>query len=685
MHLSLPRYRADIDGLRAAAVLAVVAFHASPAWVAGGFVGVDVFFVISGYLISTLIFENLDRGTFSFAEFYARRIRRIFPTLLLVLAASCVFGWIALLADEYEQLGKHVAAAAGFVSNFVLWGEAGYFDNTASTKPLLHLWSLGIEEQFYIVWPLLVWLAWKLRFSPFIILLFVAITSFWLNIRGVQKDAVGAFYSPQTRFWELLCGSLLAWVAIYQKDRFVPLLATLNGWLAAVVLRRRPESNGNALSGLVSLAGLFLIVFGIWRFYQDSGFPGAWAVVPVLGAVLVMLAGPDAWINRTILSNRVAVWLGLISFPLYLWHWPLLSFARIVEGEIPSRSVRVAAVLLSILLAWLTYRLLELPIRNGRSFARTKVAVLTSVMAALAVAGIAINASGGFPNRASLNLMRENQELARHIGPDDKDLNEACKRRYNLTGLIRYCNSTGGTPGIALIGDSHARALYDGLAILLKERGEDLLNIGGRLLLGVASYPAGDEHEQKINEGGIKATELAASDPAIRTVIMVSGAHRDAAAGPEQVFHLIDTPELTDRKKVFEIGLRKTLDAFAANKKKVIFVIDNPKIDFDPRACLTGRPFRLSTRARSPCAISRDWYAAMEGWYRELAFSVLKDYPGVRVFDAPAYLCDDTWCWASKDGRLLYRDIDHLSSAGSMYISRSLIEVMDGKTSKIMN
>ena len=149
IHLSHPKYRPDIDGLRAIAVLAVVAFHAFPNWIKGGFIGVDVFFVISGYLISTIIFENLDKGTFRFSQFYARRIKRIFPALLLVLIACFAFGWLALLADEYKQLGKHIAAGAGFISNFILWNESGYFDNSAESKPLLHLWSLGIEERGY--------------------------------------------------------------------------------------------------------------------------------------------------------------------------------------------------------------------------------------------------------------------------------------------------------------------------------------------------------------------------------------------------------------------------------------------------------------------------------------------------------------------------------------------------------
>jgi peptidoglycan/LPS O-acetylase OafA/YrhL len=188
-HLTHPKYRPDIDGLRAVAVLAVVLFHAFPGLIRGGFIGVDIFFVISGYLISTIIFENLDRGSFSFREFYVRRIKRIFPALIVVLLACFAFGWFALLADEFNQLGKHIAAGAGFVSNIVLWGEAGYFDNSAETKPLLHLWSLGIEEQFYIVWPLLLWFAWKRKFNLLTIAVLIAIISLALNIKGMVNSS----------------------------------------------------------------------------------------------------------------------------------------------------------------------------------------------------------------------------------------------------------------------------------------------------------------------------------------------------------------------------------------------------------------------------------------------------------------------------------------------------------------
>lgn len=385
-HLSSPKYRPDIDGLRAIAVLSVVAYHAFPNRINGGFIGVDVFFVISGFLISTIIFDNLDRGTFSFSEFYARRINRIFPALLLILIASYTFGWFALLADEYKQLGKHIAGGAGFVSNIVLLKEVGYFDNSAETKPLLHLWSLGIEEQFYILWPPLLWLAWKRNFNLLRITIVVASVFFYLNIKGIKGDVVATFYSPQTRFWELLCGSVLAWISLYKKGIFATFRFKLDSWLAKTIYKESRETDGETLSNALSLLGFLLLIYGFLQINKNLNFPGKWAVVPVLGAVLIILAGAKAWINRIILTNKFIVWFGLISFPLYLWHWPLLSFARIIESETPSKMIRIAAVFLSIILAWATYKFIEQPIRLGKH-TRVKTTTLFFLMVAVGCIG----------------------------------------------------------------------------------------------------------------------------------------------------------------------------------------------------------------------------------------------------------------------------------------------------------
>lgn len=387
-HLSHPKYRPDIDGLRAIAVLSVVAYHAFPSWIKGGFIGVDIFFVISGFLISTIIFENLDRGTFSFSEFYARRIRRIFPSLIVVLVSCLIFGWLVLVPEELNQLGKHIAAGAGFISNFVLWREAGYFDALAETKPLLHLWSLGIEEQFYIVWPLVLWLAWKRKFNLLTVIIVATLITFALNIKGVKHDAVATFYCPQTRFWELLSGSILAWLTLYKKNSFLSYKLRIDGWLAKIIYREEVGGDGKTLSNSISFFGFLLLAYGFWRITKDISFPGTWALVPVLASICLILAGPTAWINRTILSNSLAVWFGLISYPLYLWHWPMLSFARILEADMPSRSIRVAAVAIAILFAWMTVAFIEKPFRFNNRKVRLKLAALCLVMFAICGAGV---------------------------------------------------------------------------------------------------------------------------------------------------------------------------------------------------------------------------------------------------------------------------------------------------------
>lgn len=417
--LQLPKYREDIDGLRAIAVLSVVVYHAFPESLHGGFVGVDIFFVISGFLISRIIFENLEKNTFSFLEFYDRRIRRIFPALILVLASSFAFGWVALLADEYQQFGKHMAASVGFIQNFILWNEAGYFDSSAETKPLLHLWSLAVEEQFYIFFPFLLWAAWKNKFNLLPVTIVVGAISFYLNLAGVQKDAVATFYSPQTQFWELLAGSVLGWLLQYKRDRFGIIFSIFNQWLNAIFYRNG-FSNPNILANSVSLLGLSLIIWSVIRIKATWSWPGAWAVLPVLGTVLIISAGHRAWINRYILSNRVAVWVGLISYPLYLWHWPLLSFARIIEGKIPHFDVRLTMVGASITLATLTYLLIERPIRfwKHRNLLNTK--ILLVFMSGLGASGIVVYRSDFSETHRNENLIFKRKGFEHAIGFSQK-------------------------------------------------------------------------------------------------------------------------------------------------------------------------------------------------------------------------------------------------------------------------
>lgn len=434
----------------------------------GGFIGVDVFFVISGFLISTILFENLDRGTFSFAEFYARRIKRIFPALIVVLLASCAIGWFVLFADEYKRLGRHIAAGAGFISNFVLWKEAGYFDASAETKPLLHLWSLAIEEQFYIVWPLLLWLIWKQKSRFVTLTLLVAVASFSMNVITVHRDVASAYFSPLTRCWELLSGSLLAWFHLSQKKTgTVPHPHSLPR-RASMLMQHPSEEVGNSLAHWFSSIGLLLLLFGFTCIDKYDNFPGLWAAIPVAGAMLLIAAGPKAWINRIVLSNRPAVWFGLISFPLYLWHWPLLAFARIIDGETPSWDVRAIVVVLSILLSWLTFRFIEQTIRFGKQNS-AKIPALVILMALLCLAGIGTSKSGGWKFRSI------NQLNAEVVKTQQYDWNEDYRRGTCFLDATMdrsdkfsdFCTSppVHGTPMVMLWGDSHAASLYKGLSV----------------------------------------------------------------------------------------------------------------------------------------------------------------------------------------------------------------------------
>lgn len=676
--LAHPTYRPDIDGLRAVAILAVVAFHAFPNWVKGGFIGVDVFFVISGFLISTIIFEGLDRGTFRISEFYARRVKRIFPALLLVLTASFAFGWFALLADEYKSLGRHIAAGAGFVSNFLLRNEAGYFDPSIETKPLAHLWSLSIEEQFYILWPIVLWFSWKKKFHPIAITILVALASFALNMSGIEEDTVATFYSPQTRFWELLGGSILAWLTLYKGTYFVELKSRIKNF----IFKETTVSGGGTCSNLLSLFGSLLLAYGFWRITKDVAFPGKWALLPVLGTVFIIMAGQNAWINRNILSNKVAVWFGLISFPLYLWHWPLLSFARIIESEVPSHEIRIAAVLLAVGLAWLTYELIERPVRlSGGS--KAKITALVVSMALIGYAGYYTYINNGLEFRESVKLIK-NQS-------DDLDFNFDRHMKGWICSHLTYdnprCFYTGKDPSVAILGDSHAARIYLGLREFYASQGKGIGVFGGGggcppLLNVVVTAKSGKDTQHcltRMTESIRKIIDI----PSIKEVILTS---RDASYTAPNGFGDVDKDRIghwvlhygneekgsRSNSDVFFGALESTIDSLIASGKKVTYLHDVPDLEFNIRSCLTKRPITLTSKTKDPCAISRADFEARTREFRSRLDKVLEARPDVKVVDLAEALCDEKYCYGAKDGVLFYIDDNHLSRRGSEYVIRRL-------------
>jgi peptidoglycan/LPS O-acetylase OafA/YrhL len=483
---SAKSYRPDIDGLRALAVLAVVGFHAFPNIVKGGFVGVDIFFVISGFLITGILQKELQNNglqakNISFwpyiSTFYQRRIARIFPALLVVLAASFACGWLLLQPAEFKTLGKHMLAGAGFASNLVYWREAGYFDAAAETKTLLHLWSLAVEEQFYLIWPLLLWAAWKLRLKTIWLIAGLLIASFAWNVAQIHSQPVATFYSPFTRFWELLAGALLAVLALNKS---------------AVATSKLGQNTK-------SVIGLLLITAAIYLLSKDKRFPGWWAVLPVWGSYLIISAGQESWFNRVVLSNRVMVNIGLISYPLYLWHWPVLAFLRGAEMDAPSTSMLWVAVATSFALAYLTYSLIEKPLRFGTWWlakTRLKTGLLVVAMFAVAAAGYVVYTKNGVSSRFPPQLRslldyeydygESNGQCMVGIGGNQSQLSPYC---YTKNQVFKK--------SVALWGDSYTWHL----AAALNKRGKPS-NIGYNLIASAGCMPilnADAEHCQKGN------------------------------------------------------------------------------------------------------------------------------------------------------------------------------------------
>src|SRR5262245_30018379 len=379
-------YRRDIDGIRAIAVVLVLIFHAFPGVLPGGFVGVDVFFVISGFLITQILLIDLEHSRFSVGRFYVRRVRRIFPALLVILIACLAFGWKTLLAEDLAGLAKHVFGSSIFSSNLFLWQEVDYFDKASEAKPLLHLWSLGIEEQCYVVWPFLMWLARRRRVSTIAVISIAAIASFATNVTYMAANPTAAFYSPFSRAWELLAGA-----ALTQLSARVPHPEKAAG------MPRRLMSPVVAAS-LLSILGIVLIMFSVVALNSTTPFPGWRALIPVVGACLLIASGPGVWFNRVVLSSPPLVAIGLISYPLYLWHWPLLALLRHALPGGDTSFNRLLFLLLAFVLASITYQLIEKPFRFGKNV-KPKVVALCAGMAAVAVVSMVIHGHAGFPSR----------------------------------------------------------------------------------------------------------------------------------------------------------------------------------------------------------------------------------------------------------------------------------------------
>ncbi len=635
------------------AVLPVLFYHVDLWPFSGGFVGVDIFFVISGYLIASIIGRELAEGRFSLTAFYARRIRRIFPALFATIAVTIVAGSQILLPLDYRALGMSAAATTLFASNLYFAGHSGYFGSAAEEAPLLHTWSLAVEEQFYILFPLLMLGAFRAGGRSRFLLGIVAALSFGSALMLVYHAPVLAFYLPFPRAWEFLAGALLA----------TGLLPSLRGRWAAQ---------------LCALAGIASIGWAVFGFSSATVFPGLNALYPVLGAMLILHAGQSGSAVSRMLGGTAPVAIGRISYSLYLWHWPIVVFWTYrTDGDWRLRE-QALVLLLSLLAAALSWRFIEEPFRRARSFTTARAFAFAGAMVAAGCgAGALLYLSGGLPARVAPSVAALDAASRSMAYLPERCSGMAAVRHRTLCAVGAH---NGTAPSFLLWGDSHARALKPAF-----DQAGDALGLSGR----IASYPACptllglDRLDQPPSHdcSAFNAQVLAMlrASPTIHTVFLVSrwglcaNGRRPEGGTPCYLGRdENDDRSLSRDALLFRSGLKETVRTLTAMGKRVILVAPIPEFRRNvpeslARAELYSEPAQLALSRADYLRRQRQVFSAFDEMRRRFAAGIL--YPH-------HFLCRSGQCATMAHGVPLYSDDDHLSRQGSLLLSGMVYEAM---------
>jgi peptidoglycan/LPS O-acetylase OafA/YrhL len=640
-----PTYRPDVDGLRAVAVLAVMLCHAGYSAFAGGFTGVDVFFTISGFVVTTSILGDLASGTFSFKGFYARRTKRLAPALYVMLAATFVFSLLFCFPDDTFHLAKNILSVATMTSNIFLSKQTGYFDAAAADQPLLHTWSLSVEEQFYVVLPvLLYWLHQKARRWLVPAFAVLAVLSFACALVEAHRGTSGAYYFAQNRAFEFLVGTLLA---LYEFHR-----------------TQADRSRG---FDVLFAAGLGMVLLGIFGFSTTSQFPGIGAIVPCGGSLLMIFAGRRSAGLMRILSNRPVVFVGRISYPMYLWHWPLYYAFR--QLGLATTGGYAVAMLIATALSVLTYLYVEGAARHSRMPTRT--ALLCFLAIPLAASG-ALAATGKMTDGFLFAYPAKIRNDVRWSGDSlfDMPRGKKCWSQFAVTDEKACALGDPQSNDKAILwGDSHAYHLVYFFDALGKAKHLSIHDVGFTLCPPIGNEPAKpgdmaylDDHLHCVAHD--KAVmNYVMSRPDIRTVFMASAWQNyqnlstDPDAGPNG--HGFHPGEL-------ENDLSDTIGKLTAAGKQVVLVNDVPMIPMDLINCdfKNDLLFPMHRRAcQFDASIARDQHAPVGAMLRRLKAK----YPQVEIMHTYDVPCTATVCTLNFDGLPIYRydDYHHLSAAGS--------------------
>ena len=633
-------YRREIDGLRALAVLPVILFHAGFKPFGGGYVGVDVFFVISGYLITRIILSELAAGTFSLGDFYERRVRRILPVLFLVMFVCIPFAWFWLLPGDMRDFSASLAAVSVFASNILFWRESVYFDAGTELKPLLHTWSLAVEEQYYALFPLALLLAWRLgRRSVLALLLVAALVSLGLAQWGAAAKPDAAFYLLPTRAWELSIGAFLAFHATSGR-------------------RLAPPKWAGELGGALGLA---LLLYAVFSFDEATPFPGVYALVPTLGAALLILFASRDTVVGGLLGSRVLVGIGLISYSAYLWHQPLFAFARHRSLMPPGELVFGALAVASLGLAYLSWKYVEQPFRSRSLFSRRHVYALSFVASAFFV-------GFGVVGVLTQGTFHAKPQLEKVVGLDARmlinhGLGSDCEGDYTDSARCR----TGEQPEVLVWGDSYAmhlvqglRSSKEGLQLVQKTVSMcgpflDIAPVTGRYV------PAWAEKCMRIND---RVFEFLRNSPSIKYVVMSSPFRQYVGAGATVMTR---DGQVVAGTEVAGQAMLSTLERIRQLGKTPVVFSPTPGNGHNIGRCLMRAT--LFDIPYSACDIDAADSSSRQAPVQDFLREVQAVAPVVWLHEG---MCLEGVCKAALDGVFMYRDDGHLSHEGSAYLGRKM-------------
>lgn len=641
------KYRPEIDGLRAISVISVILFHTGCQYFRGGFVGVDIFFVISGYLITTIILTEKDQGTFSILNFYERRIRRIFPALFLVTFTSLVFAWFLLPPWDMKNFSHSLIAVSIFASNIFFWQETGYWETDSELNPLLHTWSLAIEEQYYLLFPLFLFLMWRFRKRwIFAILLLIAATSLGLSQWGASYQPSATFFCLPTRIWEIAIGAIIAFLLLYGKPKYTALF------------------EGSIIHEFLSLIGLLMIGYSIYTFNQATPFPSLYALIPTIGGGFIILFSSSEMLIGRLVGTKAMVGIGLISYSLYLWHHPVFAFARHRSLTEPNSLLFAELILLLFPLAYLSWKYVERPFRKSD-------VIETKTVASLAVTGLLLFALvgwvGDMTNGFSTQILHRgsSHQAAINNQKPSSGLSDVCDHSFTLSPDCR----TSDEPEIVVWGDSFAMHLVP--AIMASNANAKIIQMTKSLCSPFFDVATLDPPDQLVSwsEGCLDFSDK------VRNWLKTNDTVKYAVlSAPLDNRFLSESSILLSRHgKIINAGFQRALEEFENTLNQLESMGITP-IVFSPPAsngddlghCLAHAAWmgiNLDT-----CDFSVD----------EMRFSRLRAYDFLdviknnhRIVRVDKLTCDTSRCKTHIGSALLYRDAGHLSYEGAFKLGKN--------------